>query len=94
MRTLPVLVTVLLTAALAYYVYVPLPDAIQEQWRLRTLDAALRTTMHLVSSRWRQASPCSGCSTTEPLCTNASSIPQMICFVFLVISAAFSKDTF
>lgn len=49
MRPLPVFVTVLLTAALAYYIYIPLPDAIQEPWRLMMLDAALRTTMALVS---------------------------------------------
>lgn len=51
MRPLPVFVTVLLTAALAYYIYIPLPDAIQEPWRLMMLDAALRTTMSLVSLR-------------------------------------------
>lgn len=51
MRPLPVFVTVLFTAALAYYIYIPLPDAIQEPWRLMMLDAALRTTMSLVSSR-------------------------------------------
>lgn len=49
MRPLPVFVTVVLTAALAYYIYIPLPDAIQEPWRLMVLDAALRTTMALVS---------------------------------------------
>lgn len=54
MRTLPVFVTVLLTAALAYYIYIPLPDAIQERWRLMMLDTALRSTMHLVSYRRRQ----------------------------------------
>lgn len=62
MRPLPVFVTVLLTAALAYYIYIPLPDAIQEPWRLMLLDAALRTTMTLVSwdltSSWRQVSSC------------------------------------
>lgn len=49
MRPLPVFGTVLLTAALAYYIYIPLPDAIQQPWRLMMLDAALRTTMSLVS---------------------------------------------
>lgn len=49
MRPLPVFVTLLLTAALAYYIYIPLPDAIQEPWRLMLLDAALRTTVTLVS---------------------------------------------
>ncbi|XP_051252360.1 neutral cholesterol ester hydrolase 1 [Dicentrarchus labrax] len=43
------LVTVLLTVALAYYVYIPLPDAIQEPWRLMLLDAGFRATMHLAS---------------------------------------------
>lgn len=49
MRTLPVFVTLLLTAALAYYIYTPLPDAIQEPWRLMVLDTAVRTAMNLVS---------------------------------------------
>lgn len=48
MRLLPVLVTVLLTVTLAYYVYIPLPDAIQEPWKLMLLDSGFRTTMHLV----------------------------------------------
>lgn len=48
MRLLPVVVTVSLTVALAYYVYIPLPDAIQEPWKLMMLDAGFRTTMHLV----------------------------------------------
>lgn len=47
MRLLPVVVTLLLTVAVAYYVYTPLPDAIQEPWKLMMLDAAFRTTMHL-----------------------------------------------
>lgn len=62
MRPLPVFVSVFLTAALAYYIYIPLPDAIQEPWRLMLLDAALRTTMTLVSwdltSSWRQVLSC------------------------------------
>uniref|UniRef100_A0A3Q3H129 Neutral cholesterol ester hydrolase 1a n=1 Tax=Labrus bergylta TaxID=56723 RepID=A0A3Q3H129_9LABR len=45
---LPVVVTVLLTVSVAYYVYIPLPDSIQEQWKLMMLDAGFRTTMHLV----------------------------------------------
>ncbi|KAF1374642.1 hypothetical protein PFLUV_G00231230 [Perca fluviatilis] len=49
MRLLPVVVTVSLTVALAYYVYIPLPDAIQEPWKLMMLDAGFRTTMHLAS---------------------------------------------
>uniref|UniRef100_A0A3Q3H140 Neutral cholesterol ester hydrolase 1 n=1 Tax=Labrus bergylta TaxID=56723 RepID=A0A3Q3H140_9LABR len=47
MRLLPVVVTVLLTVSVAYYVYIPLPDSIQEQWKLMMLDAGFRTTMHL-----------------------------------------------
>lgn len=49
MRLLPLAVTVLLTLALAYYVYIPLPESIQEPWRLMMLDAAFRTTMHLAT---------------------------------------------
>nr|XP_046269270.1 neutral cholesterol ester hydrolase 1a [Scatophagus argus] len=49
MRLLPLAVTVLLTAALAYYVYIPMPDAIQEQWKLMLLDAGFRTIMHLTT---------------------------------------------
>lgn len=48
MRLLPVVATVLLTAAAAYYLYIPLPDAIQEPWKLMMLDAGFRVTMHLV----------------------------------------------
>lgn len=48
MRSLPVLLTVLLTAGFAYYVYVPLPDEIQEPWKLMVLGAGFRTVMHLV----------------------------------------------
>ncbi|XP_060918508.1 neutral cholesterol ester hydrolase 1-like [Labrus mixtus] len=47
MRLLPVVVTVLLTVSVAYYVYIPLPDSIQEPWKLMMLDAGFRTTMHL-----------------------------------------------
>lgn len=42
------LVTALLTAAVGYYLYTPLPDAIQEPWKLLAVDATLRTMMHLV----------------------------------------------
>uniref|UniRef100_A0A4W6DNI3 Neutral cholesterol ester hydrolase 1a n=1 Tax=Lates calcarifer TaxID=8187 RepID=A0A4W6DNI3_LATCA len=48
MRLKPVVFTVLLTVAFAYYVYIPLPDAIQEPWKLMLLDAGFRATMHLV----------------------------------------------
>ncbi|XP_017291906.1 neutral cholesterol ester hydrolase 1-like [Kryptolebias marmoratus] len=43
------LVTVLLTAAVGYYMYTPLPDAIQEPWKLMMVDAGIRTAMHLAS---------------------------------------------
>ncbi|KAG8013204.1 Neutral cholesterol ester hydrolase 1 [Nibea albiflora] len=49
MRLLPVVVTGLLTVAFAYYVYTPLPDAIQEPWKLMMMDAGFRATMHLAS---------------------------------------------
>uniref|UniRef100_A0A3Q4BAY1 Alpha/beta hydrolase fold-3 domain-containing protein n=1 Tax=Mola mola TaxID=94237 RepID=A0A3Q4BAY1_MOLML len=49
MRLQAVAVTVSLTVALAYYVYVPLPHAIQEPWKLMLLDATFRTTRHLAS---------------------------------------------
>lgn len=48
MRLLPVVITTLLTVAVAYYIYIPLPDAIQDKWKLVLLDAAFRTTLHLV----------------------------------------------
>ncbi|XP_020795647.1 neutral cholesterol ester hydrolase 1-like [Boleophthalmus pectinirostris] len=40
------IITLLLTVALAYYVYTPLPDALDEKWKLMSLDVVLRTTMH------------------------------------------------
>ncbi|XP_074517548.1 neutral cholesterol ester hydrolase 1-like [Sebastes fasciatus] len=49
MRLLPAAVTVSLTVAVAYFIYIPLPDAIQEPWKLMMLDAGFRTTMHLAS---------------------------------------------
>ncbi|XP_022606257.1 neutral cholesterol ester hydrolase 1-like [Seriola dumerili] len=49
MRLKPVVLTVLLTVAVAYYVYIPLPDAIQEPWKLMMLDAGFRAAMHLAS---------------------------------------------
>ncbi|XP_062296281.1 neutral cholesterol ester hydrolase 1a [Scomber scombrus] len=49
MRLLPVVVTVSLTVAIAYYVYIPLPDGIQEPWKLMLLDAGFRTTLHLAT---------------------------------------------
>ncbi|XP_026195495.1 neutral cholesterol ester hydrolase 1a isoform X2 [Anabas testudineus] len=49
MRLLPVVVTVLLTVGFAYYVYIPLPDEIQEPWKLMMLDAGFRTLTRLIS---------------------------------------------
>ncbi|XP_034530575.1 neutral cholesterol ester hydrolase 1-like [Notolabrus celidotus] len=49
MRLLPVIFTVSLTLSVAYYVYIPLPDDIQEPWKLMMLDAGFRTTMNLAS---------------------------------------------
>lgn len=48
MRLLPVAASLSLAVAVAYYVYTPLPDAIQEPWKLLLLDAGFRTTIHLV----------------------------------------------
>uniref|UniRef100_UPI003AABFDDD neutral cholesterol ester hydrolase 1a n=1 Tax=Centroberyx gerrardi TaxID=166262 RepID=UPI003AABFDDD len=47
MRLLPVVVTLLLTVAVAYYIYIPLPDDIQEPWKLMLLDAGFRATMQV-----------------------------------------------
>ncbi|MEQ2306784.1 hypothetical protein AMECASPLE_011802, partial [Ameca splendens] len=44
-----VVVTVLLVAALSYYIYTPLPDAIQEPWKLMVVDAGFRTAMNLAT---------------------------------------------
>ncbi|XP_034418581.1 neutral cholesterol ester hydrolase 1-like [Cyclopterus lumpus] len=49
MRLLPVAATLSLAVAVAYYVYIPLPDAIQQPWKLMLLDAGFRATMHLAS---------------------------------------------
>uniref|UniRef100_A0A8C6V078 Uncharacterized protein n=1 Tax=Neogobius melanostomus TaxID=47308 RepID=A0A8C6V078_9GOBI len=43
MRQFPLIITLLLTVSLAYYIYTPLPDALQEQWKLMLLDASFRT---------------------------------------------------
>uniref|UniRef100_A0A8C6UY37 Neutral cholesterol ester hydrolase 1a n=1 Tax=Neogobius melanostomus TaxID=47308 RepID=A0A8C6UY37_9GOBI len=43
MRRFPLIITLLLTVSLAYYIYTPLPDALQEQWKLMLLDASFRT---------------------------------------------------
>lgn len=47
-KQMSVIVTLLLTVAVAYYIYTPLPDAIQEPWKLMLLDAGFRTVMHMV----------------------------------------------
>ncbi|CAJ1074362.1 neutral cholesterol ester hydrolase 1-like [Xyrichtys novacula] len=49
MKLKTVVFTLLLTVLIAYYVYLPLPDGIQEPWKLMMLDAGFRTTMHLAS---------------------------------------------
>ncbi|XP_029102336.1 neutral cholesterol ester hydrolase 1-like isoform X3 [Scleropages formosus] len=46
MRTAPALLF-LLTAVLAYYVYIPLPNTVSEPWKLRVVDALLRGVMIL-----------------------------------------------
>lgn len=48
MKPLPVLVTLVLTLALAYYVYTPIPDGIQEPWKLMAVQTIMRTTWYLV----------------------------------------------
>ncbi|XP_041828087.1 neutral cholesterol ester hydrolase 1-like [Melanotaenia boesemani] len=45
----PLVVTVLLTLAVAYYIYMPLPDAIEEPWKLMVVDAGFRSVMQLAS---------------------------------------------
>lgn len=84
MRPLPVFVTVLLTAALAYYIYIPLPDAIQEPWRLMMLDAALRTTMALVSMDLTVA--------VGDRCHSAGVKLELVCTADAFTTVAFSKD--
>lgn len=44
---LKLVVTVLLTLAAAYYIYKPLPDAIEEPWKLMLLDAGAQVAMRL-----------------------------------------------
>uniref|UniRef100_A0A3B5M648 Neutral cholesterol ester hydrolase 1 n=1 Tax=Xiphophorus couchianus TaxID=32473 RepID=A0A3B5M648_9TELE len=46
-----VVVTVLLAAALSYYIYTPMPDAIQEPWKLMAVDGFDSTMVALVGSR-------------------------------------------
>ncbi|XP_072314178.1 neutral cholesterol ester hydrolase 1a [Eucyclogobius newberryi] len=49
MRWSPLVITSLLAAALSYYVYTPLPDAIEEKWKLMLLDATIRTVMDIAA---------------------------------------------
>ncbi|XP_069566723.1 neutral cholesterol ester hydrolase 1a [Brachyistius frenatus] len=49
MRVLPLVVTVLLTVGVAYFIYTPLPNAIQEPWRLMMMDAGFRAISHLAT---------------------------------------------
>ncbi|KAL7840617.1 hypothetical protein AOLI_G00259400 [Acnodon oligacanthus] len=42
-----VLGTVLLAAATSYYIYLPLPSAVAEPWKLMLLDAVFRAMMHV-----------------------------------------------
>lgn len=51
MRLLSLIVTVSLTLAVAYYIYTPLPDAIQQPWKMMMLDAYFRTVIHVVRER-------------------------------------------
>lgn len=44
-----VLLTLLLSVAVSYYLYLPLPGAVAEPWKLMLLDGAIRAVMHLVS---------------------------------------------
>lgn len=48
MRLRPLVLCVLLALAVAYYVYTPLPENIQEPWKLMVVSAGLRTSLHLV----------------------------------------------
>uniref|UniRef100_A0A3B3Z8Z2 Alpha/beta hydrolase fold-3 domain-containing protein n=1 Tax=Periophthalmus magnuspinnatus TaxID=409849 RepID=A0A3B3Z8Z2_9GOBI len=43
-----VVFTFLLTASLAYYVYTPFPDGVEEPWKLMLLDATFRTAAKFV----------------------------------------------
>ncbi|KAM4624769.1 neutral cholesterol ester hydrolase 1a [Polymixia lowei] len=45
MRLVSVVVLFSLTVAVAYYIYIPLPAAIQEPWKLMLLDATFRASM-------------------------------------------------
>ncbi|XP_068194894.1 neutral cholesterol ester hydrolase 1-like [Antennarius striatus] len=47
MRLIPALLAISLTVLVAYFVYTPIPDGIQEPWRLMMLDAGFRATVRL-----------------------------------------------
>ncbi|XP_029983517.1 neutral cholesterol ester hydrolase 1a [Sphaeramia orbicularis] len=47
MRLRPVVVSVFVAAAVAYFVYIPLPENVQEPWKLMLLDAAFRATVRI-----------------------------------------------
>ena len=94
MRLLPVVVTLLLTVAVAYYVYIPLPDAIQEPWKLMLLDAGFRAAMHLVRAGFsalylKHRQMCVGClqqvcsCSYVDLCCIKSSFYASLCSLFV-----------
>uniref|UniRef100_A0A8C6V366 Neutral cholesterol ester hydrolase 1a n=1 Tax=Neogobius melanostomus TaxID=47308 RepID=A0A8C6V366_9GOBI len=49
MRGIPLIITLLLTVSLAYYIYLPLPEAIQRPWKLMLLDATFRTAVYIAA---------------------------------------------
>ncbi|XP_015230754.1 PREDICTED: neutral cholesterol ester hydrolase 1 [Cyprinodon variegatus] len=52
MKMKAVVVTVLLAAALSYYIYTPLPDGIQEPFKLMVVDASFRTAINLAALKY------------------------------------------
>ncbi|KAM4723633.1 neutral cholesterol ester hydrolase 1a [Anableps anableps] len=52
MKLKAVVVPVLLAAALSYYIYTPLPDAIQQPWKLMAVDAAFRTAINMAALKY------------------------------------------
>ncbi|XP_072321181.1 neutral cholesterol ester hydrolase 1-like [Eucyclogobius newberryi] len=53
MRPFSVVLSLLLTASLAYYVYTPLPDGVQEPWKLVLLAATIRTVSNFAALKHR-----------------------------------------
>jgi len=49
MRSKGVFVLLLLGALTAYYVYSPIPNNIEERWKLMLTDSFFKTLSHLVS---------------------------------------------